>query len=111
MRPSSLVVKGFDGSKRMVIGEIKLPIQIGMHVFQITSQVIDINLAYRCLLGRPWIHYVGALTSTLHQKLKFALNNKLVSCEENILISHLSLFRYIEADEDASETSFFKLLK
>ncbi|XP_050908986.1 uncharacterized protein LOC127122739 [Lathyrus oleraceus] len=68
MRPSALIVKAFDGSRRTVIGEVELPILIGPHVFNITFQVMDINPAYICLLGKPWIHVVGAVTSTLHQK-------------------------------------------
>ena len=53
MRPSSMVVKAFDGSRRDVRGEIDLPIQIGPHTCHITFLVMDINLAYSCLLGRP----------------------------------------------------------
>ena len=69
---------------------------------------MDINPAYSFLLGRPWIHVVGAVTSTLHQKMKFVINNKLViiSGEEDLIVSHLSSFCYIEADKDALETSF-----
>ena len=51
-RPSSIVVRAFDGSRRDVRGEIDLPIQIGPCTFQITVQVKDITLAYSCLLGR-----------------------------------------------------------
>ncbi|KAI5441155.1 hypothetical protein KIW84_010570 [Lathyrus oleraceus] len=39
---------------------------------------MDIHPAYNCLLGRPWIHEVGALTSTSHHKLKIVKNGKLV---------------------------------
>jgi len=66
LRPSSMVVRAFDGSCRDVRGEIDLPIQIGPHMCQITFQVMDINLAYSCLLGRPWIHSVGVVPSMLH---------------------------------------------
>lgn len=59
MKPSALVVKAFDGSRRTVIGEIELPIKIGPQIFQILFQVMDINPAYSCLLGRPWIHAAG----------------------------------------------------
>ncbi|XP_050896639.1 uncharacterized protein LOC127103419 [Lathyrus oleraceus] len=38
MRPSALIVKAFDGSKRTVIGEIDLPILIGPQTFRITFQ-------------------------------------------------------------------------
>jgi hypothetical protein len=94
MRPSSLVVKAFDGSRRDVIGEVDLPILIGPQVFTITFQVMDIKPTYSCLLGRPWIHAAGAVTSTLHQKLKFITGDKMivVSGQEDIMVSQLSSF-------------------
>lgn len=66
IRNSGITVKAFDRPRRTVIGEIDLPITIGPMVFQVTFQVMDINAAYSCLLGRPWIHEAGAVTSTLH---------------------------------------------
>ncbi|GAU46907.1 hypothetical protein TSUD_299580 [Trifolium subterraneum] len=100
MRHSGVVVKAFDGSKKSVIGEVDLPMMIGPHLFQITFQVMDIQAAYSCLLGRPWIHEAGAVTSTLHQKLKFVKNGKLiiVEGEQALLVSHLSTFSFIGAD-------------
>ncbi|KAI5442293.1 hypothetical protein KIW84_011385 [Lathyrus oleraceus] len=73
LRPSNLVVRAFDGSKRAVFGEVELPVKIGPQVFKSTFYVMDIQPAYSCLLGRPWIHAAGAVTSTLHQKLKYEL--------------------------------------
>ncbi|XP_050895914.1 uncharacterized protein LOC127102604 [Lathyrus oleraceus] len=61
MRFSAVVVKAFDGSRKTI-----------------TFKLIDIHPAYSCLLGLPWIHEDGAVTSTLHQKLKFVKNGKLV---------------------------------
>jgi len=66
MKPSAMIVRAFDGSKREVMGEVELPIQIGSCVFQVTFQVMDILPAYSCLLGRPWIHLAGVVPSTLH---------------------------------------------
>lgn len=108
VKPTSLVVKAFDGSHRSVMGEVELPILVGPHVFNITFQVMDINPNYSCLLGRPWIHAAGAVTSTLHQKMKLVVDDKLVIIhgEEDLVVSNLSSFRYIEADEDALQTSF-----
>lgn len=64
---------------------------------------MDINLTYRYLLGRPWIHVACAVTSTLHQKLKFLVENKLIIIygEEGVLVSHLSCFQYIKATEES----------
>ncbi|KAI5419834.1 hypothetical protein KIW84_043840 [Lathyrus oleraceus] len=102
MRQSGVVVKAFDGSRKTVIGEVDLPIKIGPSDFQITFQVMDIHPSYNCLLGRPWIHEAGAVTSTLHQKLKFVKNKKLVVVggEKALLVSHLSSFSYIDAEDE-----------
>ncbi|KAI5394883.1 hypothetical protein KIW84_061490 [Lathyrus oleraceus] len=99
---SGVVVKAFDGSRKTVIGEVELPIKIGPCDFQITFQVMDIHPSYSCVLGRPWIHEAGAVTSTLHQKLKFVKNKKLavVGGEKALLVSHLSSFSYIDADDE-----------
>jgi len=69
---------------------------------------MDNNPTYSCLLGRPWIHSVGVVPSTLHQKLKFVVEGKLiiVSREEDILLSCPSSTPYVEGTEEPLETSF-----
>lgn len=66
---------------------------------------MDINPAYSCLFGGPWIHTAGAITSTLHRRLKFLIDDKLViMCgEEDLLVSMLSSFIYVETDEGIVE--------
>ncbi|KAI5407264.1 hypothetical protein KIW84_053499 [Lathyrus oleraceus] len=101
MRYSGVIVKAFDDSRKTLINEVDLPVKIGPSDIQITFQVMDIHPAYSCLLGRPWIHEVGAVTSTLHQKLKFVKNGKLVIVggEKAMLVRHLSSFSYVEAKD------------
>ena len=50
----------------------------------------------------------GAVTSTLHQKLKFVREGKVViiNGEQALLISHLSSFSIVEANEAAIGTQF-----
>ncbi|XP_050889361.1 uncharacterized protein LOC127094585 [Lathyrus oleraceus] len=105
MRTITLIVRAFDGPRRQVIREVDLPICVGPHHFSITFPVMDINPAYSCLLGRPWIHAAGAVTSTLHQRLKFLIDDKLVIVcgEEDLLVSGLSSFIYFETDEGIVE--------
>jgi len=108
LRPSTMVVRAFDGSKREVIGEVELPIQVGPCTFQVVFQVMDILPVYSCLLGRHWIHTAGVVPSTLHQKLKFTIDDKLIIVfgEENLLVCGPTSTPYIEAVEEALETSF-----
>ncbi|XP_017406150.1 uncharacterized protein LOC108319500 [Vigna angularis] len=99
LKPSTMIVRAFDGSKRDVMGEIDLPVQVGPCVFQITFQVMDIHPAYSFLLGRPWIHSAEVVPSTLHQKLKYVMDNQLiiVSGEEDFLVRGPLSTRYIKA--------------
>ncbi|XP_071723482.1 uncharacterized protein [Rutidosis leptorrhynchoides] len=75
-------VRAFDGTKKEVIGEIHLDVQIGLVVFNIHFQVLDIPTAFNFLLGRPWIHTVGAVPSSLHQTVKFVIERKPVTVYE-----------------------------
>nr|KYP37394.1 hypothetical protein KK1_041404 [Cajanus cajan] len=56
MQPSNMIVRAFNESRREVMGEVVLPIQVGPTVFNVEFQVMDIAPAYSYLLGRPWIH-------------------------------------------------------
>ena len=73
MKHSKTVVRAFDGTRREVIGEIEIEMQIGLCTFNNEFQVMDISLSYNYLLGRPWIHIARAVPSTLHQKVKFVI--------------------------------------
>ncbi|KAI5389879.1 hypothetical protein KIW84_075258 [Lathyrus oleraceus] len=108
MKPSELVVRAFDGSRRTVIREVDLPTKTGTHTFFITLFFMNIYPAYSCLLGRPWIHSARVVTSTLHQRLKFLINNKLVVIEgeKDIMVSHLASFRYVEGGGEVHEILF-----
>ncbi|KAL4319496.1 hypothetical protein GQ457_18G010710 [Hibiscus cannabinus] len=82
-----------------------------VRAFDVDFVVMDIKPTYSCLLGRPWIHAAGAVPSTLHQKLKFVIDGKLVTVqgEEDIIASIATNTPYIEMGEDAMECSFRSL--
>ncbi|XP_058775253.1 uncharacterized protein LOC131649509 [Vicia villosa] len=90
LKPSDVVAKAFDGSKSTVYGEVELHIRVCSQTFNSLFYVMDIHPAYSCLLGRPWIHGARAVTSTLHQKLKYPANGKIVTVhgeEEYVVVS------------------------
>ncbi|WMV46004.1 hypothetical protein MTR67_039389 [Solanum verrucosum] len=71
-------VTTFDEEKRDTFGAVYLEIQMGQAEFSVEFQVLDINTSYNLLLGRLWIHMVGALPSTLHQLMKFVWKDQVV---------------------------------
>ncbi|XP_022764236.1 uncharacterized protein LOC111309440 [Durio zibethinus] len=108
MRDSQMIVRAFDGTRKEVLGDIEMPLQIGPCTFNIKFQVMDISPSYSCLLGRPWIHMAGAVPSTLHQKIKFNVKGQLVVVvgEEDMLVTQPLNTPYVEAAEEALECSY-----
>ncbi|XP_031398421.1 uncharacterized protein LOC116208984 [Punica granatum] len=97
IRPSKTAVRAFDGSRREVNGEIDLVIEVGPCSFVVTFQVLDIPNAFSLLLGRPWIHAAGAVPSSLHQRIKFIAEDRLITVkgEEDYAIYKETAVPYI----------------
>ena len=45
--------------------------QAGINVIEVDFIVIDVFSPYTAIMGRPWLHSVGAVSSTFHQKVKY----------------------------------------
>ena len=108
LKKSQMVVRAFDRNKREVLGNIKLPIQVGPCTFDSEFIVMDINPSYNYLLGRPWIHMASAILSTLHQKVKFVEEESLITvvAEEDMIATTTTTAPYLEIKEDTAECSF-----
>ncbi|XP_013613572.1 PREDICTED: uncharacterized protein LOC106319734 [Brassica oleracea var. oleracea] len=62
---------GFSGEVKQTAGEITLPVYAERVNMSIKFLVVDCDSSYNMILGRPWIHGMGAVPSTLHQMVKF----------------------------------------
>ncbi|PKI72297.1 hypothetical protein CRG98_007311 [Punica granatum] len=87
VRPSKTAVRAFDGSRR---------------------EVLDIPNEFSLLLGRSWIHSAGAVPSSLHQKLKFIVEEKLITVkgEEDYAIYKETAVPYIISVGDDENLPF-----
>ncbi|XP_077228515.1 uncharacterized protein LOC143861473 [Tasmannia lanceolata] len=72
-------ILAYDGTRRDVIGTLVTEIEIGGEMFDVEFQVLDIKTSFFLLLSRPWLHRVGVVPSTVHQKLKFIKNNRIIT--------------------------------
>ena len=61
----SLLVS-FEGKIVIPKGQIRLPIQTNSEVVEVDFIVIDAYSPYTTIVGRPWLHALGAVSSTLH---------------------------------------------
>lgn len=77
--PTSKMARGFDGLTHEVLGETELKLTVGPRTVPVKLMVLDIETSFNLLLGRPWIHNMGAVPSMLHQRIKFRMGNNIVT--------------------------------
>ena len=61
----------FEGKMVVPKRQIKLPMQVGTDVVEVDFIVVDAFSPYTAIIGRPWLHTLGAVSFTLHQKVKY----------------------------------------
>ena len=60
-----------DGKVVIPRGQIILPVQVGLEVVVVYSP-------YTTIVVRPWLHSLGAVSSTLHLKVKYPSGDQIV---------------------------------
>ncbi|XP_030940195.1 uncharacterized protein LOC115965145 [Quercus lobata] len=68
LMPYSSLLMTFDGKLVIPKGMIRLPIQTGPEIVEVNFIVVDKYSPYTAIVGRPWLHTLGAVASSLHQK-------------------------------------------
>ena len=72
----SLLVS-FDGKVVIWRGQIRLPVQAGSEVVEVDFIVVDAYSPYMAIVARPQLHALGAVFSTLYQKVKYPVGDQI----------------------------------
>ena len=106
--PSTQTIRAFDSTRREVLGTLTLELRIGPVVFSTLFQVLRIPTSFNLLLGRPWIHRAGAIPSSLHQKVKFIYEGRVISIQSSgdIYSSSEPVLEISHGDDDLFLTGF-----
>lgn len=62
----------FDGSIVVLAGQVTLLVEVEGRKVIVHFIIVHSYSPYIAILGRPWIHSMGAVPSFLHQKVKFS---------------------------------------
>ena len=71
LTPYSFPLVSFEGKVIIPKGQVKLPVQTGSKVVEVDFIVVDAYSPYTAIVAKPWLHTLGAVSSTLHQKVKY----------------------------------------
>ena len=61
----------FEGKIIIPKGQVRLPLQTSLEVVEVDFIIVDAYSPYIAIIARPWLHTLGAVSSTLHQKVKY----------------------------------------
>ena len=71
LTPYSSPLVSFERNVIIPKGQIRLPMQTGSKTVKVDFIVVDAYSLYTAIIVRPWLHTLGAISSTLHQKIKY----------------------------------------
>ena len=71
LTPYSSPLVSFEGKVIIPKGQIRLPVQTSSETMEVDFIVVDAYSPYTAIVARPWLHTLGAVSSTLHQKVKY----------------------------------------
>ncbi|XP_075669902.1 uncharacterized protein LOC142639637 [Castanea sativa] len=74
---------GFNGRMVILKGQISLPVNMEENEVMVTFTVVNSFSSYTAILGRPWIHTIGVVPSTLHIKVMFHTKYGIVTVRGN----------------------------
>ncbi|XP_070008666.1 uncharacterized protein [Nicotiana sylvestris] len=70
---ASRVLNGFNMASETMKWEIVLPVNVARTIQDTKFHVIEGDMRYNALLGRPWIRNMRAIPSTFYQMMKFPI--------------------------------------
>ena len=73
----------FKGKMVIPKGQIRLSVQASTDVVEVDFIVVDVFSPYTAIMGRPWLHTLGAISSTLHQKVKYPSEDQVLKIVES----------------------------
>ena len=90
------------------MGTLEIELLIGPATFVVVFQVLRIPTSFNLLLGRPWIHRVGAIPYSLHQKVKFIHDGQVVVVQSmgDVFISAEPVLQISHTNDDFFLTGF-----
>ena len=71
LTPYSSPLVSFEGKVIIPKGQIRLPVQTSSETVEVDFIVVDAYSPYTAIVARPWLYTLGAVSSTLHQKVKY----------------------------------------
>ena len=99
----------FEGKTVIPRGQIRLPIQTESEVVEVDFIVVDAYSPYTAIVARPSLHVLGAVSSTLHQKVKYPSEGQVKEIVESQSVARQCMVAAILHRPEAESLAFTKM--
>ena len=106
LRSYSSPLVSFEGKMVVPKGQIRLPVQTKTDVVEVDFIVVEAFSSYTAIMGKPWLHSLGAISSILHQKVKYHSGGQVLEIVESQSMARQCLIAAIQhkPENDISAT-------
>ena len=102
LTPYSSPLVSFERKIIIPNGQIRLPVQTGSEVVEVNFIVMD---AYTAIVASPWLYMLGAVSSTLHQKVKYSSEGQIKEILGNQSMARQCLVATIQHKPEAESSA------
>lgn len=96
---------GFDGQMVVLEGQISLPVNMEGKDVMVTFIVVSSFSLYMAILGRPQIHAMGVVPSTLNVKVKFHTEHGIATVKGNQQVARQCLVAAVNREIKQKDSS------
>ena len=105
LTPYSSPLVSFEGMIIIPKGRVRLPVQTGSEVVEVDFIVVDAYSPYTAIIARPWLYTLGAVSSTLHQKVKYPSEGQIKEILEDQSMAGQCLVATIQHKPEAESSA------
>ncbi|XP_065619638.1 uncharacterized protein LOC136063343 [Quercus suber] len=105
LTPYSSPLISFEGRVVTPKGQIRLPMQTGLEVMKVDFIVVDVFSPYTAIVARPWLHALGVVSSTLHQKIKYPSKGQVCEIRGDQSVARQCLVAAIQHEPGAESST------
>ncbi|XP_050290378.1 uncharacterized protein LOC126728626 [Quercus robur] len=115
LRPEDLTaynppLVSFEGKTVILKGQIRLLIQTDSNIVEVDFIVVDAYSPYTAIVARPWLHTLEAVSSTLHQKVKYPSEGQVKEVVGDQAMARQCMERFFQVGSELSPQEKEKLI-
>ena len=99
--PYSSPLVSFEGKIIIPKGQVRLPVQTDLEVMEVDFIVIDAFSPYTAIVARSWLHTLEAVSSILHQKVKYPFGDQIKEIPGDQVMARQSMVAAIQHKPEA----------